>query len=137
MKINRIEKALAAIAPHAALKRAVAKKQLGIVNSGYGQSGASHSKRSLKGWFTSPGSPKEDIDNNLNTLRARSRDIFMTSAIGRSALNTVRTNVVGSGLKLKSRIDTAVIGIDEKTADEREQNTEREFKLWADSEAVG
>lgn len=57
----------------------------------------------------------------------------MGAPFATSALKTTRTNVVGSGLKLKSQIDADFLGLTEEEADLWETNAEREFSLWADS----
>lgn len=51
------------------------------------------------------------------------------------ALKTCRTNVVGSGLRLKSQIDYEFLGMSEEEARDLESKIEREFALWADSPA--
>ena len=104
-----------------------------FMNSGYSEGGASHNKKSLKGWTPNSSSPQEDIDQNLDTLRQRSRNLYMSAPLATSAIKTQRTNVIGSGLKLKSRIDFRYLGISKEEADIWETNTEREFDLWADS----
>lgn len=57
----------------------------------------------------------------------------MTAPIATSAIKTTKTNVVGSGLKLKSRIDYEVLGISEEQSQAWEDKIEREFSLWADT----
>lgn len=111
-----------------------------IKNSGYSEGGASRSKKSMKGWTANSKTPQEDIDNNLNLLRQRSRDLCMNAPIATSAIKTTRTNVVGSGLRLKSKIDYKFLGLTQEQADTWEKNVEREFCLWADSnscDAIG
>lgn len=102
-------------------------------NSGYSESGASRTKKATKGWNANSKSPQEDIDYNLDTLRQRSRDLYMSAPLATSAIKTQRTNVVGSGLKLKGKIDYKYLGLTKEQADEWEVNTEREFELWAES----
>lgn len=131
--MNIFDRAIMALDPERALRRAAARKTMQIMNWGYGEGGASHQKKSMRGWQTYAASPKEDIDLNLPTLRGRCRDLWMNAPIGRSAMVTTRTNVVGSGLRLKSRIDVKVLGLTEEQADEWEQQVEREFSLWAES----
>jgi lambda family phage portal protein len=104
-----------------------------VKNSGYSESGASRIKKSMRGWTAQSRTPQEDIDFNLYVLRQRSRDLYMGSPLARSAIQTNRTNVVGSGLKLKSRINFKYLGITQDQADEWEMDTEREFGIWADS----
>lgn len=102
-------------------------------NKGYGEAGASWSKKSLKGFNAPSGSPHEDIDFNNYTLRQRARMLYMAAPIATSAIKTNRTNVVGVGLKLKSRIDREVLGLTPDQAEAWQKTTEREFSLWAQS----
>ncbi len=135
--MNIFDKAIAAVSPATALQREKARCQLQIVrkfsNSGYDESGASHTKNSMKGWNASSKSPQEDIDRNLHTLRQRSRSLMMSAPIAVSALKTNRTNIVGVGLKARPTIDREVLGLSEDEAKEWEKKTQREFELWAKS----
>lgn len=133
--MNILDKAIATLSPERGLKRAAARQRLQIMNSGYSNYGASHTKKSLFGWLYGGGSAKEDIQENLSTLRQRSRDLYMGVPLATGAIKTCRTNVVGAGLKLKSQIDYEVLGIPEEKAREIESKIEREFALWADSPA--
>lgn len=131
------EKVLSTVSPETALNREFARFKLSklksMKNSGYSESGASSTKKSMKGWTASSKTPQEDIDFNLHKLRQRSRDLYMSSPLAVSAIKTNRTNVVGAGLKLKSRIDVDYLGISREEADIWEKNVEREFSIWADS----
>lgn len=129
--MNRIERMIASVAPGWALKREVARQKLQILNSGYSNHGASRSKKSLLGWNYKGGSPDDDITDNLDVLRQRSRDLFMGAPLATGALKTYRTNVVGFGLRLKAQIDADFLGMTEEEADQWERNAEREFALWA------
>ncbi len=131
--MNIVDKVVSFISPQIAVKRIVARKQLIILNSGYSYHGASRTKKSLLGWISSGGSTKEDIDDNLDLLRQRSRDLYMGTPLATGALKTTRTNVVGSGLKLNAQIDYEFIGLTAEEADAWETKVEREFSLWADS----
>lgn len=102
-----------------------------IRNSGYSEAGASHYKRALKGFNVHSGSPVDDINENNYTLRQRSRILYMASPIATSAINTNRTNVIGVGLHLKSRIDRNVLQMTDEEADAWQHQIEREFNLWA------
>ncbi|MEK5528500.1 phage portal protein [Viridibacillus sp. FSL R5-0468] len=128
-----IDSAVSAVAPIHALKRVDARERMRIVNSGYSNHGASRRKKSMVGWNWFGGSHKEDIEDNLKVLRERSRDAYMGIPIATGAIKTMRTNVVGSGLKLKSNIDFETIGISEEEARSIEKKIESEFDLWADS----
>lgn len=131
--MNVIDKAIAYLAPQKALSREVARRKLEILNSGYGEHGASTTKKSMIGWISRGASAKEDIEDNLYLLRTRSRDLYMGTPLATGALKTTRTNVVGSGLKLNAQIDYEYLGLTEEQADDWETKTEREFSLWADS----
>lgn len=138
--MNFIDKGISILSPEWALNRATARQKLEFVNSfrgmggvGYGQHGASRAKKSLIGWLTRGLSADEDIIDNLETLRARSRDLYMGAPIATGALKTVRTNVVGSGLALNAQIDAKFLGLSEDEARAWEANTEREWRLWSES----
>lgn len=133
--MNILDRAISVIAPGVALKRVGARKRLDIINSGYSNYGASHTKKSLLGWVYHGGSANEDIHDNLPTLRQRSRDLYMGVPLATSAIKTMRTNVIGTGLALKSQIDYEYLGLTEKQAEQLENDIEREFALWANSEA--
>ena len=116
-----------------AQSKAQSKIMQSFSNSGYSEGGASRRKKSLKGWDSTSRSPVEDIDFNLDILRQRSRSLYMSAPIATSAIKTQRTNVIGSGLKLKCKIDYEYLGIAKEQAEVWEKNTEREFELWAES----
>lgn len=102
-------------------------------NKGYGEAGASWSKKALKGFNAPSGSAHEDIDFHNFTLRQRARMLYMAAPIATSAIKSNRTNVVGVGLRLQSRIDREVLGMSVEQAEAWEKATEREFRLWAEN----
>lgn len=96
--------------------------------------GASRAKKSLAGWIFNGGSPDEDIIDNLDVLRQRSCDLYMGGAVlATGALKTDRTNVVGTGLRLKPVIDAGYLGLSEEQVSKLKRQIQREFSLWADS----
>ncbi len=128
--MNVIDKIVSVFNPQAGLKRIGARKRLEILNSGYSNYGASHTKKSLLGWLYHGGSADEDIHENLSTLRQRSRDLYMGVPLATSAVKTMRTNVIGTGLVLKSQIDYEYLGITAEQAEQLESDIEREFALF-------
>lgn len=88
-------------------------------------------KKATKGFKASSGSAREDIDQHNDTLRQRARMLYMASPIATSAIRTNRTNVVGNGLRLKSRINRDMLGMSVEATDSWEKRTEAEFDLWA------
>ncbi|MBP6280994.1 MAG: phage portal protein [Leptotrichiaceae bacterium] len=133
--MNFIDKGLAYFNPIKAVEREKARKALEIreiLNKGYGDHGASTRKKSFRGWITSLGGPKTDIYDHRNKLVERSRDLYMGGAIARGALQTMQTNVIGAGLKLKSTIDVGILGTEDVEIEILESRIENEFDLWAD-----
>lgn len=102
-------------------------------SKGYGEAGASHHRRALKGFKAQSGSPHEDIDMNSYTLRQRGRMLYMGAPVATSAVKTNRTNTIGLGLKLNPRIDYNLLNIPREVAKEWEKKTKAEFRLWANN----
>ena len=100
-------------------------------NKGYGDAGASYSKKALKGFLAASGSPREDIDAHNYTMRQRARMLYMAAPVATSAIKTNRTNVIGCGLQLKSRINRVKLGLTPEQAKEWQRKAEEEFELWA------
>lgn len=103
-----------------------------MVARGYSEAGASTTRRALKGFEANSGSPARDIDDNNLTLRQRSRMLYMGAPVATSAVRTVRTNVVGTGLVPRPRIDRDALGMADAQAEEWQARAKREFSLWAD-----
>lgn len=132
-KPNMLDRVIAAVAPVHGARRAAARQALSFINSGYGNYGANVTKKSMRGWEYFGGSAKEDIEDNINILRQRSRDAYMGVPTATAALKTMRTNVVAGGLMPAPQIDGKFLKLtDEQTGALREQIV-REFALWADT----
>ena len=110
-KPNIFDRAVIAVAPVHAAKRAAARAALSVINSGYGNYGANLTKKSMRGWEFYGGSPKEDIEDNINVLRQRSRDAYMGIPTAAAALKTMRTNVIAGGLMPAPQIDGEYLGL--------------------------
>ena len=132
-KQNFLDRAVAAVSPVRGLKRAVARRALEVTNSGYGNYGANTTKKSLIGWLFRGGSAKEDIEDNIDTLRQRSRDSYMGIPTASAALKTLCTNVVAGGLIPSPQIDGEALGLTREQAEELQGKILREFALWADT----
>lgn len=129
-----LENVIAWASPEKALKREHARRKLKILNSGYSQHGASYGKKALQGWLTSGRSADEDICDNLETLRNRSRDLYMGTPIATSALKTIRTGVVTSGLMLLPTPDFEFLGMTEEQAEQLRADILREWEMWAETQ---
>ena len=132
-KPSLIDRAIAAVAPVHACKRAIARKRLSALNSGYGNYGANRTKKSLIGWIYHGGSAKEDIEDNIDTLRQRSRDAYMGVPIATASLKTLRTNVLAGGLIPAPQIDADFLKLTDEQVQELQAQIVREFGLWADT----
>lgn len=102
---------------------------------GYSEAGASRTRRSLRSFTPSSGSPQEDIDYNNFTLRQRSRMLYMAAPVATSAINTTRTNVVGTGLLLQAAPDNSVLKLSPDALKAWTDKTEAEFAMWAESKS--
>lgn len=117
--------------PGKGMERLEAKRKVLALTERY--VGASRQRRSLSHYAVSGGDADSDLLWDLPTLRDRSRDLVRNNPLALGALNTVCTNVVGTGLKLQSRIDRDFLKLRDDAADELEATIEREFRLWSNS----
>lgn len=105
-----------------------------VTNSGYSEHGASRTRSSMLKWFASSKSAHEDISENLELLRTRSRDLYSGGApLGKGAIDRIVLNALGSGLRLNVRIDPNLLGMSEQQAIDWAAKTEAEFDYWASS----
>ena len=130
---NFIDKAFSAVAPIHAAKRAMARATIDVINSGYGNYGANQTKKSMRGWEYYGGSAKEDIEDNIDVLRQRSRDAYMGIPTATASLKTLRTNVIAGGLMPAPQIDAEFLGMTDQQAEALQNKILREFSLWADT----
>jgi lambda family phage portal protein len=127
---NWLDRVVSYFAPAWAARRMRDRMVMAIAAS---WTGASYTRRSLKDWFVTPASADEDTLFDLETLRARSRDMVRNAPLATGAVNTVVMNVVGTGLSLLPRPDWEALGMTEEQADEWTAQVEREFRVWAES----
>ncbi|MMZ43902.1 Phage portal protein, lambda family [compost metagenome] len=140
--MNLFDKALRAVAPKMFADREISKakasaavairRQVDVMNYGYGDHGASRHKNSLKAWNPVGADADLDIHEPLERLRPRARDLFMGAALANGALKKQRTSIVGTGLVLKPTFDAEFLGLSEKEAEDLRKTIVREFSLWAD-----
>lgn len=130
IKSNVIDRAIEYVAPGIGWSRRQSRARLAITNS---YIGASKKRRQTKEWDVSGGDADTDTLNDLPTLRERSRDLIRNNPIAGGAIHTNVTNIVGTGLRLQSRIDRDVLNISDDAADQWENKAEREWRLWAES----
>lgn len=129
-KDNLIDKTIKALSPEWYLRRYRAKMSTALAGA---YIGARTDRRQTTMWKTSSGDADADILSDLPALRERSRDMIRNSPLATGAINTVASNVVGTGLKLQSRINRRILNISDEQAEEWESKTEEEFALWSES----
>jgi lambda family phage portal protein len=127
---NLVDRAIRFFDPARANQRAAARLSAAVAG---GYVGASTARRQTLSWQAQKGDADAVILYDLPTLRERSRDLLRNAPLAAGAVNTVVTNVVGTGLKLKSQIDRDVLKLTEEAADAWETQTEREWRLFFDS----
>ena len=98
--------------------------------------GASYSRRSMAAWNPAARDADSSISYDITILQNRSQDLLRNSPLAVGAVNTTITNVVGSGLKFQSRIDRKALKMSDDEANEWEENTEREWRMFADSQDI-
>lgn len=125
-----LERAIAYVAPQTALKRTKARAAMALMG---GYQSAGYSQR-LTNWTPGQGDADADTIRDLRELRSRSRDLVRNSPIAIGAIETQVSHVVGTGLTMQSRIDAEFLGLEEEAASEWQKTTEREYKLWAESQ---
>lgn len=128
-----IDAFVTAIDPQAGAQRAIARRKIEIINSGYGNHGANRYKKNTVGRIDSGGSSREDVEEHLNLLRIRSRDNYMGTPVATAAINTKRINVIGSGIMPTPLIDADFLGLSPEQANELQAQIVREFDMWADT----
>ncbi len=126
-ELNILDKAIAVIAPTAAVNRLKARTALALAGS---YNGGSRSRSALRNWNPFSGDANDDTIYDLPTLRARSRDLARNAPIGGAALNTVVTNVIGTGLSMQSNPDAKFLGWSDEQTAEWKREIESEWQLW-------
>ena len=127
---NLVDRAIRYLDPARANKRVAARFSAAVAG---GYVGASTSRRQTLSWVAQKGDADAVILSDLPTLRERSRDLLRNEPLAVGAVNTVVTNVVGTGLTLKSQVDRDILNLTEEQADAWEAQAEREWHLFFDS----
>ncbi len=127
IKKNIVDKAIEFIAPQLAANRMKARYAMAIAGAYTG----AKLKRSMSSFNPRLGDADADSLGDLKELRKRSSDLVRNAPIATGAVGTNVTHVVGSGLKMRSRIDRKALGMNEQQAKEWQDIAEREFSGWA------
>lgn len=113
--------------PHAAAKRKyfryIAQKMFGSYRGAEGG-------RLRGSWGPGGGSADQDLLPDINTLRERSRDLVRNDGIASGAIDTVVTNIIGSGIRPQSWLDKETLKIDEEYAEDLQKQIEKIWNRW-------
>lgn len=130
MKPNLIDRVVGYVDPKKGLERIRARGAMAMMGA---YSGASKSRRQLQNWNPFGTDPDSELAFDLPILRDRCRDLARNEPIATGAVNTMCTNVVGTGLRLQSRIDANTLRYSDAQAEKLEAAIQREWNYFADS----
>ena len=130
-RLTRFDRIARNFAPRWVARRQQARIQTAMV-AGY--TGASTSRRTLSQFVTNEGDADAETIADLPKLRQRSSDLIRNDAIASGIINTDVSVVIGSGLKVQSRIDRDILNLSDEQADAFEANAERIFRRWGNSQ---
>lgn len=130
MNPSIIDKFVAVFSAGAAAKRMLGKAQFNAISS---YTGASRTRRELKGFNPSLGSADSDVIYDRPTLIARSSSLIRNSSIAAGAAKILSTSVIGPGLHVQSRISPERAKMTVEEAKRTERDLEFHFNKWAAS----
>lgn len=122
---------IAHVSPTTALRRHQARMALAMTTGNF--KGARRDRRETLEWRATSGSADSDTLDDLDTLRARSRDLVRNQPLATGAINTVVTSTVGDGLRPHARVDRRVLSrlMSDDEIDDFERQAERLWSHWA------
>lgn len=128
---NIIDRAIEYVAPTLAARRMAARGALAVADSYHG---GRMDRAALRNWRPGAGSANADTSYDRTDLRARSRDLARNNPTACAAINANVTSVIGTGLSMRPRIDSKLLELSDEEAEIYEDQIEREWSLWADSQ---
>lgn len=130
VKQTIVDRIVEAVAPRAGMERLRARVQMELASPAGGYDGGRRDRRSTRNWRPTAGSANADIQPDLDSLRARSRDLARNVPIATGAINTAVTNIAGEGLAVSPAIDRDALGLTDEAAEEWERAAAREWAMW-------
>lgn len=104
-----------------------------IMGFGGAYDGAARFDKQLLSWMPPLQSADAEILPDKNLLDARSRDMGRNDAYVQGASRVHKDSIVGSMFMLNSKPKNKLLGLDDKWAEEFQQEVEELFTLWAES----
>lgn len=117
--------------PSVGMERFRSRAMMALSDGGY--KGASKTRKQTSQWRTNGNDADAVVQKDRPTLVDRSRDAVRNLPLATGAINTVCTNVIGTGLRMKSQIDRKMLNMSDDEADAWESIAESEFRLWSES----
>lgn len=134
LKTNIVDRVVAIFRPNTAIRMAEARTRFAALTAATaaqgGYTAGRRDRRGLAQWFAGNGSADSDLLPDLATMRERSRDLERNNPLAAAPINTEITNVVGTGLRLRPRIDREVLGLDAEQANAYERQIRRWHLIW-------
>lgn len=124
--MNLIDKVVSYMNPAKGLERLYARQALTVANSAY-----PNRDKDISQWRAEPDSPDNDLIDDLDDLRGKSRNLYMNNEVAGAVLVKIKTNVVGSGLIPKPVINYKYLGITREKAKDYERIIKTKFNAWA------
>jgi len=102
-----------------------------VPRKGYDLAAGGTRTRAMRDFNPMAGTASDDIGETNATMRARGRQLYISSPVATAAINTRTTSIVGPGLEPNCRINYKRLGISREKAVEWQKRAEEEFYLWA------
>lgn len=125
-----LDRAILAIAPEWGARRIVSRRLFDAAQSRFARiEGAEASDTRGSKWLISRLSPDSQLEQDLETARDRSRDIYQNDAIG-GCIDGRVNHVIGTGHTPQARIKAVEGLVDEATAEQLNAEVEAVYESW-------
>ena len=134
-KINTgIDNLIGLFSPEAAAKRRYFRY---VAKTMFGSYRGASSGRLRSSWVPGGGSADSDLIPDLARLRERSRDLVRNDGIASGAIDGIITNIIGSGIRVQSRLDKDALQINQEYAAQLQKKFEKVWERWVPEADAG